>query len=223
MKNIFAILFFIVFTFLFVSCGSFVSLPKPYSYTGILDYSEFTQNGIFVTEAPTVNFDYTPIGSLVSKSEGGYVNTTYKEPVISDCFTDMIKKIKSSGANGVIGLKINFDYFADKYTRRLSSIYVTGMVIKSINEIPVAEVSKDNKEYLCAIEGIGCYVIDRKNNGIKIQTEKLLNEEQIRAFYKKHSFNGKILQFFLDSEREAYYGISDGFIINYKTNSFVKL
>ena len=97
------------------------------------------------------------------------------------------------------------------------------MVIKSVNTVPIAEIKKDNKEYLCAIEGIGCYVIDRQSNGVKIQTEKLLNEEQIRAFYKRHSFGGKMLQFFLDSEREAYYGISDGFIIDYSTNSFIKL
>lgn len=219
MKKYIIIFPFMVVTFLFVSCGS---LPKPYSSTYILDYSDFTKNGIFVTEAPTVNFDYTPMGSLVSKSEGGYVNTTYKEPSIGDCFTDMIKKIKSSGANGVIGLKIIFDSFKDK-PYRLSSIYVTGMVIKSVNTVPIAEIKKDNKEYLCAIEGIGCYVIDRQSNGVKIQTEKLLNEEQIRAFYKRHSFGGKMLQFFLGSEREAYYGISDGFIIDYSTNSFIKL
>nr|DAV79127.1 MAG TPA: protein of unknown function (DUF5016) [Caudoviricetes sp.] len=219
MKKYIIIFPFMVVAFLFASCGS---LPKPYSSTYILDYSDFTKNGIFVTEAPTVNFDYTPMGSLVSKSEGGYVNTTYKEPSIGDCFTDMIKKIKSSGANGVIGLKIIFDSFKDK-PYRLSSIYVTGMVIKSVNTVPIAEIKKDNKEYLCAIEGIGCYVIDRQSNGVKIQTEKLLNEEQIRAFYKRHSFGGKMLQFFLDSEREAYYGISDGFIIDYSTNSFIKL
>ena len=219
MKKYIIIFPFMVVTFLFVSCGS---LPKPYSSTYILDYSDFTKNGIFVTEAPTVNFDYTPMGSLVSKSEGGYVNTTYKELSIGDCFTDMIKKIKSSGANGVIGLKIIFDSFKDK-PYRLSSIYVTGMVIKSVNTVPIAEIKKDNKEYLCAIEGIGCYVIDRQSNGVKIQTEKLLNEEQIRAFYKRHSFGGKMLKFFLGSEREAYYGISDGFIIDYSTNSFIKL
>lgn len=48
MKTILTPIFFIVLTFLFASCGS---LPKPYSYTGILDYSDFTRNGIFVTEA----------------------------------------------------------------------------------------------------------------------------------------------------------------------------
>lgn len=38
--------------------------------TEIKDYSSLTDKGIFVTEANNVNFDYTPIGSVVSTTRG---------------------------------------------------------------------------------------------------------------------------------------------------------
>jgi hypothetical protein len=53
-------LFLLLFTF--VSCG--FKIPKYVSASSFIDYSYFTDKGIYVSESNSVNFDYTPMGSI---------------------------------------------------------------------------------------------------------------------------------------------------------------
>ena len=45
----------------------------PYTSTvTVIDYSYFTKKGFFITEAPSVSFDYEPVGSIIVRVENGH-------------------------------------------------------------------------------------------------------------------------------------------------------
>lgn len=61
------------------SCGPTYSVV-----TGYIDYSKYSDQGFFITEAPTVPFDYTPIGSMSVTEYSG----KDKEYVVESVQTD---------------------------------------------------------------------------------------------------------------------------------------
>ena len=63
-------LFNVTLSLLITSC---VSLDQM-TVTEVIDYSRFLKNGIYVTESNNVDFDYTPIGSVVSVTRGAIRN-----------------------------------------------------------------------------------------------------------------------------------------------------
>lgn len=126
-----------------------VSVPKyPYIKTSsVIDYSEFAKRGFFITEANSVSFDYTALGSVSSKVSGGYevISETRRMDMKDDVYSqtksgakikygkyipayieDALDAIHNQsieiGANGVINLRITYP---DNET-----VVVTGMAIK---------------------------------------------------------------------------------------------
>lgn len=79
---------------------------------------------------------------------------------------------------------------------------------------------------LGVIDEIECRIIEKSKNGMRISTDKELNTEQLRRAAKDFSLNTGVNQFNLSNKTErsqAYAGISDGYIIIYKTNEFIPL
>ena len=139
--------------FLFTLCGLMTLLmsscyPKFTDKFYYLDYSRYASQGFFITESPTVPFDYSPIGSvLLEETSGkkeitavhkpGYdaiygednsVTTKSKyEYASSESALDAIQKFaKDNGADGIINLKIS----SEVENHRGYTVIISGMLIK---------------------------------------------------------------------------------------------
>ena len=116
--------------------ASCVTIPKPQHYTivGHVDYRPYSEKGFFITESNSVNFDYTPVSTIVIKSVPGYLpegrkpkidprsnNDMYSVPGQEDIkpnddghisvtvksVLDMLyQKAVEAGANGIINLEV---------------------------------------------------------------------------------------------------------------------
>ena len=125
----------------------------------VLDYSEYTNKGFFLTESNSVNFDYKSLGSVSSLIYSGYeilnnkVNSQkmvytvdnvqnpkkirygkYINATSKDALDELCEKAMEIGANGIINIKVNYipaeyDY---KTGVRISEdgMFVTGMAIR---------------------------------------------------------------------------------------------
>lgn len=139
----------VVFALLSSSCIS--HSPAFERYIAYLDYSEYTADGFYISEAMNVPFEYTPVASLTvsefpgwdkrSKSGSLYDNVAAKD---ADSYYDsnynkwywraaapdsalkgLVKTAKQTGANGIIGLKVT-----PVETNRGLHYVVSGMLIK---------------------------------------------------------------------------------------------
>lgn len=81
-------LFNVTLSLLITSC---VSLDQM-TVTEVIDYSRFLKNGIYVTESNNVDFDYTPIGSVVSVTRGAIRNAWSYSVDTEKAFSDIGKK-----------------------------------------------------------------------------------------------------------------------------------
>lgn len=72
--------------------------------TEIKDYSSLTDKGIFVTEANSVNFDYTPIGSVVSTTLSGIDDLGRYVLNMDKAFDNIAEELLKKEANGLINL-----------------------------------------------------------------------------------------------------------------------
>lgn len=119
----------------------------------ILDYTEFTSKGFFVTESNSVSFDYEAIGSVIGENYGGYEVSSKKNKMSEDTYSrlteitvkygkhiparadvalrEMILKAMEKGANGVINVRING---SSRFTVGADTTYygyiATGMAIR---------------------------------------------------------------------------------------------
>lgn len=127
----------------------------PYSqHTTIINFSIFTEAGIFVTESNSVSFDYQPLGSIKSVVSSGYTVKNrkvtkdiddvytdhdkvkmdgYIEATLDDTIYEFIDSAKELNANGIINLKV--DVIPPVYDKSGSiisplSYVVSGMAIK---------------------------------------------------------------------------------------------
>ncbi len=151
-------------SFIFSICLLFLSgcsiVPKyPYLETAVvLDYSEYTKNGFFMTEANSVGFDYEAIGSVSAKVQSGYevlrenlrevgddvygkstVKRSVKYGNYKQAYSDtaievLYNKAKDIGANGLINIKVTYiPAVRDLKTGIIyepDAIIVTGMAIR---------------------------------------------------------------------------------------------
>lgn len=146
------IIFFIIVAAMFASCG----VKYPYRrYSNVIDFTEVTQAGFFITESNSVSFQYDPLGSVTSVVESGYEvlgnkdgqmnddvysykssNTKfgkYTYAQAEDAISELISSAQKLGANGIINLKITYTPSVhDKYGNIISpsSYVVSGMAIK---------------------------------------------------------------------------------------------
>lgn len=207
--------------------SSCASLPEPESRVGVIDYTPLIKAGIFVTESNSVNFDYTAVGSIVATEKGGWINGRAKRPETQDALKSITKELERMGANGIINLNIisSVEMSDDLMSKTfVSVITVKGMAIK-IPDSKIKKAPTEDPRLLGQIDGIKCRIIKKYNNGMIICTSKELTPDQIRKAKDLFSLKGKIM-FNLEGTEgkgEAYAGIDEGFIINYKNNEFIKL
>lgn len=132
----------------------------PYLSTAtVLDYSEYTNKGFFLSESNSVNFEYKALGSVSAVSTGGYevLSTTerknmqddvyisqepsksvkygkYKSASSKDALSALCNKAMEVGANGVIN--ISTSYIPGTYDAKTgvlisgNSYVITGMAIR---------------------------------------------------------------------------------------------
>lgn len=139
-----------LFAIMILALSSCVSLPSPKSYTSVIDYSFFTDKGIFVTESNSVNFEYEPMGSVVVEVTGGWIakkskkqstpknevnddyyldiprqnggKKVYVGPSLNEAFGLLADELINMKANGIINLKISQGVRSD-------NLFVSGMAI----------------------------------------------------------------------------------------------
>ncbi|MCD8029799.1 MAG: hypothetical protein LUF85_02920 [Bacteroides sp.] len=115
---------------LFISLlSSCFTMPPPYYQAHIVDYSAFTQKGIFVTESDNIKFDYIAIGSVRAEGKGGWTQEVKKKaigPDLNKLFEELAETLAAQNANGIINLKVHTvpekKYFYNNYI-------VTGMAV----------------------------------------------------------------------------------------------
>ena len=117
---------------------------------GYIDYSQFANEGIFLTESNSVNFEYTSIGSVSVAVLSGNVDKQrpnkynykdlygkeqdekYSEWVTASpeqAIKLAVEKAKEQGGNGIINIKVEpYTDISDKVAR--SGFLLSGMVIK---------------------------------------------------------------------------------------------
>ena len=127
--------------------------PKTYYNTsiGYINYSKYSESGIFLTESNSVNFDYTPLGSVSVTILSGNVKKTrpnrynyvdafgnrpdekYTEWVVAspeEAIHLATQKAMEQGGNGIINLKFEPITHVVDSKHSQSGILLTGMVIR---------------------------------------------------------------------------------------------
>lgn len=112
-----------------------------YIENGSIDYSQYTKEGFFITEASSVSFNYEPVASVYTiiysgddkewaqknKSKENPFPSKWRRPTYAEGVDVIYKDAISKGANGIIGLKYHSVHTKEGY---LNYIYVEGMAIK---------------------------------------------------------------------------------------------
>lgn len=213
MKNKFLLM---LITIGLASCGTIEQV----THTDIIDYSRFTKNGIFVTESNSVNFDYEPLGSVVSTSRGPSASALVSMKVDMDkAFSDIGKKLKEIDADGLINLKIT--NYADKYFYFTT---VTGMAIRR-NPIDKSVVTT-YQEVLGYVDQIKLEVVEAYESGTKILTSAQMSVDQVKKAKKKFFASQNRVFFYTNDGLKAntpYMSILDSHIVDYSTNEFIPL
>lgn len=129
----------------FASCATYSPVVN------FLDYSAYTQEGIFLTESNSVSFRYEPVGSISVLLYSGYaisrqsmkkenkpeddiyynspISSNYQNATIQEALRLTVEKAKSQGADAVINLKYQY---IQAFKNVPSGWYVSGMAVKII-------------------------------------------------------------------------------------------
>lgn len=143
---------FLLFAFVALIFTSCMKIPYTSTVT-VIDYSYFSKKGFFITESPSVSFDYESVGSImvsvqsghnviegekkVSKSIfGGEIETyssvmgKYRAATIDDALDLIYDESIKAGANGLINLKISPITVYQSGQTYVTGYIVNGMAIK---------------------------------------------------------------------------------------------
>lgn len=220
------IIFFALCCVLVSSCET-VHIPQS-TVTVIRDYTPMTDKGIFVTESNSVDFDYVPLGSVVSVTNGAYrssveTGTKYENVDLEKAFEEISKMLVVMDANGLINLKIE-----SSFDDLMHYMTVTGMAIRT--KEPLIQAKKKNiienkQPSECIIDGITARIIRKTKTGVIVSTTGKLNYDQVVKMIDELYLPDIAIQIYQAGEtRKAYAGITDdGYYINYDTNEFIKL
>lgn len=141
------VLFFAICAFILTGCSSSIRYSESVDY---VDYNEYLNEGIFITESNSVNFAHTPLGSIsveiIDGFKKGVRNSKFKYADMngqqhnteefeywstgsySHALRLAIEEVKKKGGNGLINLNISVStQLIDKEYRTVYSL--TGMAI----------------------------------------------------------------------------------------------
>lgn len=148
MKKVLLIL--CVAVFVLASCA----VRTPYSVRSrVIDFTEITRTGFFITESNSVSFDYEQIGRVTTVAQSGWEVTGRRrgaddiEPGATDTWArfgdyiyaspdvaiyELVQRARAIGANGIIDLSIEFfpEIIQGGAIRRHSSFVVSGRAIR---------------------------------------------------------------------------------------------
>ena len=138
MKKVLLLIFAI--TALVLASGCSTVTPKYIERVYSLDYSEYSESGFFITESNSVNFEYTPIATVVVtiyEGEGGewkyYKGKMYHSGGVAAMPADALEKAvshtKQLGGNALINLKLTPSTINIVGIEQ-SGIILSGMAIK---------------------------------------------------------------------------------------------
>ena len=220
------IIFLALYCLLVSSCET-VNIPQS-TVTLIMDYTPMTDKGIFVTESNSVDFDYVPLGSVVSVTNGAYrssveTGTKYENVDLEKAFEEISKMLVVMDANGLINLKIE-----SSFDDLMHYMTVTGMAIRTKEPLIQAK-KKDIIEHKqpseCIIDGITARIIRKTKTGVIVSTTGKFNYDHVVKMISELNLPDTAIQIYQAGEaRKAYAGITDdGYYINYDTNEFTKL
>lgn len=201
------------------SCST-VSVPQ-FTTTTFVDYSEFTKQGIFVTESNSVNFDYKPLGSVVSFTQGAWSGLSSKKIDADEAFKDIADKVKNAGGNGLINFRFNVTS-----TGSASVMTASGMAIRTDEPIitPEAAPIVAQPKTDIHVDGVHCFIFQRFQSGFAVMTDAVLTVDQVKIALREFAIKNKEYQFFLPNTKSPYIGVTDnGYIVNYATNEFIPL
>ena len=152
------------------SCST-VSVPQ-FTTTTFVDYSEFTKQGIFVTESNSVNFDYKPLGSVVSFTQGAWSGLSSKKIDADEAFKDIADKVKNAGGNGLINFRFNVTS-----TGSASVMTASGMAIRTDEPIitPEATPIVAQPKTDIHVDGVHCFIFQRFQSGFAPGYQQLCN------------------------------------------------
>lgn len=137
-----------------VSAASLTSCAPKMQYvasSSYINYQTYVDQGVYITESNSVNFDYTPLGSVSAIVFPGYVKATrpsqyqyndlngkpqlteeynkWKSADVQDAIALVVEKAKQQGGNGVINFSIKPTSESDGKAIR-HGFLVSGMVIR---------------------------------------------------------------------------------------------
>lgn len=219
----------IILCFLFISSCETVHIPQV-TVTELRDYTPMTDKGIFVTESNSVDFEYMPLGSVVSVTYAEYNHTPgdllkngYEKIDLKKAFEEISDKLVDSGANGLINLDISFTYIGNQ-----RCMTVSGMAIRTKEPILEAKKKKELKVLSSSeftIDGIKAIIFRRTPTGVMISSDKKMSFEQIIKMAEYFGLTKTPVQVFLANSKDpAYAGLTgDGFYINYETKEFINV
>ena len=203
-----------------IGLASCVSVQQ-FTTTTVVDYSEFAKQGIFVTESNSVSFDYQPLGSVVSVTQGALSGLVSKSIDKDKAFLDIASKVKEIGGNGILNFKFNITA-----TGAASYMTVSGMAIRTDEPIVTPEAAPivTQPKSDIHVDGIHCFIFQRFQSGFAVMTESVLTIDQVKKALKEFAAKNKEYQFFVPNSKSPYIGVTDnGYIVNYATNEFIPL
>lgn len=203
-----------------IGLASCVSVQQ-FTTTTVVDYSEFAKQGIFVTESNSVSFDYQPLGSVVSVTQGALSGLVSKSIDKDKAFMDIAAKVKEIGGNGILNFKYNI-----MATGAASYMTVSGMAIRTDEPIVTPEAAPivTQPKTDIHVDGIHCFIFQRFQSGFAVMTESVLTIDQVKKALKEFAVKNKEYQFFVPNSKSPYIGVTDnGYIVNYATNEFIPL
>lgn len=139
MKRIFTVL--AILTSLLASCAPKIAYTTSVGY---IDYQNFANNGMYLTESNLVSFEYVTIGLVSVTVFSGEVNYTdfngnsettqrhsqWKIANSTDAISLAVDAAKKHGGNGIINLKVVPMTGIDNNNVQRTGLLVTGTVIK---------------------------------------------------------------------------------------------
>lgn len=196
----------------------------PKTNSSMLDYSQLTSKGVFVTESNSVSFDYETVGSIMVITTDGYINNVYNSPSYTALCNETLNLLAQKKANGIVNLKI--EHRSQKREGTLyeieHSIVLTGMAIKKTGSDSIRYNPKTTKRAIGSINGINIEVLEAYNNGMRLLTTSKLSTEQIRKAHTKFLSNQQMVQFYTAegwTSKTAYAAIVDGKVFDYESNA----
>lgn len=207
----------VFYLFVVIVLSSCITLPSV-SYINTLDYRPLTDNGLFVTEANSVSFEYKAIGSLYAEETSSIVDGRAMVPRIENIYNNILHEAKKLGANGIINMSV---------TPLERSVVIKGMFIKREGYADINLIEEQhivNTDQGAADVNVGEindieYTIFRETQtGVCISAERKLTIAEMKIIKEKLPVQKTLIQFYVlgQNNDKPYAGFSYNSFVDYE-------